>query len=187
MSIIPIQNLIIDDDTDIGLSADLIIGSFKTTSLTDLSKNVYTSIFDLSGNLNSSINTKQNILTVSTPLIKNDFSNNIRIDLSAYALTSSLSNYASTSSLSNYALNSSLSNYALSSSLSNYALTSSLSSLNASNLTSGTVSISRGGIGTNTLTANQILIGNAATSILQSSNLTITTTRKIEVKEGKNK
>ena len=53
MSIIPIQNLIIDDDTDIGLSADLIIGSFKTTSLTDLSKNVYTSIFDLSGNLNS--------------------------------------------------------------------------------------------------------------------------------------
>ena len=108
MSIIPIQNLIIDDDTDIGLSADLIIGSFKTTSLTDLSKNVYTSIFDLSGNLNSSINTKQNILTVSTPLIKNDISNNIRIDLSAYALTSSLSNYASTSSLSNYALNSSI-------------------------------------------------------------------------------
>ena len=41
-------------------------------------------IFDLSGNLNSSINTKQNIITVSTPLIKNDISNNIRIDLSAY-------------------------------------------------------------------------------------------------------
>jgi hypothetical protein len=32
MCTIPIQNLIIDDDTDIGLSADLIIGSFKTTS-----------------------------------------------------------------------------------------------------------------------------------------------------------
>ena len=73
--------------------------------------------------------------------------------------------------MSNYALTSSLSNYALTSSLSNYALTSSLSTLNASNITSGTLSIARGGIGTTTLSSNQILIGNAATSILQSENL----------------
>ena len=38
MATIPIQNLIIDDDTDIGLSSDLINGSFKTTSLTDYLK-----------------------------------------------------------------------------------------------------------------------------------------------------
>ena len=44
--------------------------------------------------------------------------------------------------------------------------------MNASNVSSGTISISRGGIGTTTLSSNQILIGNAATSILQSSNLT---------------
>ena len=48
----------------------------------------------------------------------------------------------------------------------------SLNSLNASNVSSGTLSISRGGIGTTTLTANQILIGNTTTSILQSPNLT---------------
>ncbi len=47
-----------------------------------------------------------------------------------------------------------------------------LTNLNVSNATSGTLSISRGGIGTTTLNTNQILIGNAATSILQSANLT---------------
>jgi hypothetical protein len=46
-----------------------------------------------------------------------------------------------------------------------------LTSLNTSNVTLGTLTISRGGIGTTTLTANQILIGNATTSILQSPNL----------------
>jgi hypothetical protein len=47
-----------------------------------------------------------------------------------------------------------------------------LTNINVSNSISGTSAISRGGIGTTTLTANQILIGNAATSILQSPNLT---------------
>jgi hypothetical protein len=47
-----------------------------------------------------------------------------------------------------------------------------LSAINASNATSGTLSISRGEIGVTTLTADQILIGNAATSIIQSANLT---------------
>jgi hypothetical protein len=46
-----------------------------------------------------------------------------------------------------------------------------LTNLNVSNSTTGTLSISRGGIGTTTLTANHILVGNAATSILQSPNL----------------
>ena len=49
---------------------------------------------------------------------------------------------------------------------------SQLTSLNASNVSLGTLAITRGGIGTTTLTSNQILIGNAATSILQSPNLT---------------
>jgi hypothetical protein len=53
-----------------------------------------------------------------------------------------------------------------------YALNTSLSTLNASNITSGTLSIARGGIGTTTLSANQILIGNKTSSILQSANLT---------------
>jgi hypothetical protein len=48
---------------------------------------------------------------------------------------------------------------------------SGLNSLNASNVTLGTLSISRGGTGAETFTANQLLIGNAATSILQSPNL----------------
>jgi hypothetical protein len=47
-----------------------------------------------------------------------------------------------------------------------------LTSINASNITSGTLSISLGGIGTTTLSANQILIGYSNTSILQSANLT---------------
>ena len=47
-----------------------------------------------------------------------------------------------------------------------------LTSLNASNITSGTLSISQGGTGAATFTANQILIGNSNTSILQSQNLT---------------
>jgi hypothetical protein len=53
-----------------------------------------------------------------------------------------------------------------------YRSGASLTNLNASNVSLGTLSISRGGIGTTTLTANQILIGNATTSILQSPNLT---------------
>ena len=48
---------------------------------------------------------------------------------------------------------------------------SALTNLNASNVSSGTLSITRGGIGTTTLTANQLLIGNGTTSILQSPNL----------------
>ena len=51
MSTIPIQNLIIDNDTDIGLTSDLINGTFKSSSLTDLSNNVYSKITDLSSNL----------------------------------------------------------------------------------------------------------------------------------------
>ena len=40
MSTIPIQTLIIDNDTDIGLTSDLINGNFtsKTSSLTDLTR-----------------------------------------------------------------------------------------------------------------------------------------------------
>ncbi len=48
MSTIPIQTLTIDNDTDIGLTSDLINGTYKTFSLTDLSNNVYTRIADLS-------------------------------------------------------------------------------------------------------------------------------------------
>ena len=46
-----------------------------------------------------------------------------------------------------------------------------LTNLNVGNATTGTLSITRGGIGTTTLNRNQILIGNGSTSILQSSNL----------------
>ena len=51
MSTIPIQTLIIDNDTNIGLTSDLINGTYKTLSLTDLSNNVYSRIFDLSSSL----------------------------------------------------------------------------------------------------------------------------------------
>ena len=48
----------------------------------------------------------------------------------------------------------------------------SLTTINASDVSSGTLSITRGGIEITTLSANQILIGNGTTSILQSVNLT---------------
>jgi hypothetical protein len=84
MSTIPIQTLIIDNDTNIGLTSDLINGTYKTFSLTDLSNNVYSRIFDLSSNLNTSINTKENILSFNGPLSKS--SNTVSIDLSTYAI-----------------------------------------------------------------------------------------------------
>ena len=84
MSTIPIQNLVIDDSTDIGLSSDLINGIYKTSSLTDLSQNVYTKIFDLSSNLNTAISTKENILSFNGPMSKS--SNTVSIDLSQYPL-----------------------------------------------------------------------------------------------------
>ena len=84
MSTIPIQTLIIDNDTNIGLTSDLINGTYKTLSLTDLSNNVYSRIFDLSSNLNASINTKENILSFNGPLSKS--SNTVSIDLSTYAV-----------------------------------------------------------------------------------------------------
>ena len=49
---------------------------------------------------------------------------------------------------------------------------SQLTNLNASSISSGILSISRGGIGTNTLSSNQILIGNGINAPLQSANLT---------------
>ncbi len=55
MSTIPIQSLINNNDTDIGLSTDLLNGNYKTSSLTDLSNNLYTKISDLSNNLNTKI------------------------------------------------------------------------------------------------------------------------------------
>ena len=48
---------------------------------------------------------------------------------------------------------------------------SQLTSLNASNVTSGTLTVSRGGIGTTTLSNNQILIGNGTGNIISSPNL----------------
>ena len=48
---------------------------------------------------------------------------------------------------------------------------SQLTSLNASNVTSGTLTVSRGGIGTTTLSSNQILIGNGTNNIISSPNL----------------
>ena len=47
-----------------------------------------------------------------------------------------------------------------------------LSALNASNILSGTLTVSRGGIGTTTLTSGQLLIGNGSNTLLQSANLT---------------
>jgi hypothetical protein len=56
MSTISIQKLIIDNDTDIGLTSDLINGTYKTFSLTDLSSNVYTQLNDKQPNLTASTN-----------------------------------------------------------------------------------------------------------------------------------
>ena len=48
---------------------------------------------------------------------------------------------------------------------------SELSLLNASNISSGTLSVSRGGIGTTTLSSNSILVGNGSNALLQPTNL----------------
>jgi len=68
MSTIPIQTLIIDNDTDIGLTSDLINGTYKSSSLTDLSNNLYTKITDLSSNVYSQLSNKQSTLTSSSLL-----------------------------------------------------------------------------------------------------------------------
>jgi hypothetical protein len=49
---------------------------------------------------------------------------------------------------------------------------SGITNINASNITSGILPISRGGIGTTTLTSGKLLIGNGTSALLQSSNLT---------------
>ena len=82
MSTIPVQTLIIDNDTNIGLSADLVNGAFKTSSLTDLSNNVYSKISDLSSNVYNQLATKEQILTFNAPLSKT--SNSVSINLSSY-------------------------------------------------------------------------------------------------------
>jgi len=234
MSTIPIQNLIVDNDTDIGLTSDLINGTYKSSSLTDLSNNVYSQITDLSSNvytelnskqptltpltnlvgmgnniseinynnitlnkptnfqsdwnstiinkpnltvyaiksnvdsslntINSTLATKENALTAVTPL-KKDVSNNITIDLSAYVLKTSFNNIidaqnqvlSTKEELLTFNTPLTRTSNSISVNLSNYALSN---SLNASNITSGTLSIARGGISVTTLTANQILIGN---------------------------
>jgi hypothetical protein len=69
MSTIPIQSLIVDNDTDIGLTSDLINGTYKSSSLTDLSNNVYSKITDLSSNVYTQLNTKQPTLTALTGLL----------------------------------------------------------------------------------------------------------------------
>ncbi len=60
-----------------------------------------------------------------------------------------------------------------------------MTNLNVSNATTGTLSISRGGIGTTTLSSNQIL-SNGSTSILQSPNLTSSTSNQILLGNGTN-
>ena len=98
MDSIPIQNLIIDNDTNIGLTSGLVDGTYKTLSLTDLSNNVYSKISDLSSNLNTKINTKENILTFNGPLSK--VLNSVSIDLSNYLSSSTASStYATISNL----------------------------------------------------------------------------------------
>ena len=83
-------------------------------------------------NVDISSNNKQNVLNVTSPLIKNDDTNNLSIDLSNYALKDSL---------------------------------------NVSNVTSGTLPVSFGGTGSNTLTPDKILIGNGTNAISQSNSL----------------
>jgi hypothetical protein len=52
----------------------------------------------------------------------------------------------------------------------------SLSSLNATNISDGTLTVARGGTGVATLVANQLLVGNATGALIQSPNLTWDTT-----------
>ena len=54
-----------------------------------------------------------------------------------------------------------------------------LTNLNASNISSGTLTVARGGTGANNLPLNQILIGNNTNPITQSSNLTWDNTNNI--------
>jgi chaperonin cofactor prefoldin len=55
--------------------------------------------------------------------------------------------------------------------LSNFVNQTSLNSLNASNITTGTLTVARGGTGATTLIAGQLLIGNTTSALLQSANL----------------
>ncbi len=62
MSMIPVQNLIIDDDTDIGLTSDLMNGTYKSSSLTDLSNNSCSKITDLSSNVYTQLNNSDQVV-----------------------------------------------------------------------------------------------------------------------------
>ena len=55
---------------------------------------------------------------------------------------------------------------------------SGLTSLNAANISSGTLAVANGGIGTTTLTSGQLLIGNGIGTLLQSANLSWNNTSK---------
>jgi hypothetical protein len=68
MSTIHIQELIVGNDTDIGLTSDLINGTDKSSSSTDLSNNVYSKINDFSNNVCTQLNNKQPTLTALTHL-----------------------------------------------------------------------------------------------------------------------
>lgn len=48
---------------------------------------------------------------------------------------------------------------------------SNITNINTSNITDGILSVARGGTGTNTLGANQVLVGNASGALISSSNL----------------
>jgi hypothetical protein len=60
MPTIPVQELIIDNDTDISLLSDLINGTYKRSSLTDLSNNLYSKLNDVSSNVSAQLSNKQN-------------------------------------------------------------------------------------------------------------------------------
>ena len=138
---------------------------------------------DISGNTNSNEifentvslkNKYASIFTCVSPLIKNDVSNNISIDLSGYVLKTTfdlsfndLNNNKQNTLYFSSPLIKDVSNN-VSVDLSSYALKN---SLNASNITTGTLSVSYGGTGTNNLNSGQILIGSGTNAISQSSNL----------------
>ncbi len=53
------------------MNSDLINGTYKSSSLTDLSNNLYSKITDLSNNVYSQLTNKQSTLTSSTSLLGN--------------------------------------------------------------------------------------------------------------------
>ncbi len=138
---------------------------FTTTNFDGYTTSNYVS--NVSNILQTNINTKDNILSFTSPLTRT--TNTITFNESAITTLTNFYNKTETNNLLNAKQNT------LTSATTLLGTGGSITALNANNISSGTLLVSRGGTGTTTLNNNEILIGNGTSAIKSSSTLTYDT------------